>query len=39
MSQRLGLKPVWLNTAGGGVPWLHIRLDDQPKYYRYQAYR
>lgn len=30
--------PVWLSTAGGGVPWLHIRLDDRPKYYRYQPY-
>jgi hypothetical protein len=39
MSQRLGTKPVWLSTAGGGVPWLHIRLDDQPKYYQHQAYR
>lgn len=39
MSQRLGTKPVWLNTAGGGVPWLHVRLDDQPKYYRHEPYR
>lgn len=26
--------PVWLSTAGLGVPWLHVRLDDRPKYYR-----
>jgi hypothetical protein len=23
----------WLSTHGGGVPWLHVRLDDQPKYF------
>ena len=27
--------PLWLNTAGGGVDWLHIRLDSRPKYYRW----
>ena len=32
-------KPVWLNTAGGGVAWLHVRLDDRPKYYRHAPYR
>lgn len=39
MQRRISSKPVWLNTAGGGVPWLHVRLDDQPKYYRYALYR
>ncbi len=29
----------WLNTAGNGVLWLHIRLDSRPKYYKTQAYR
>jgi hypothetical protein len=29
---------TWLNTAGGGVAWLHIRLDSRPKYYRYGPY-
>lgn len=37
--QRLGDKPLWLNTAGGGVSWLHVRLDDRPKYYVYRPYR
>ena len=36
---RLSQKSVWLNTAGGGVAWLHARLDDQPKYYVYSSYR
>ncbi|MBT9317028.1 DUF6940 family protein [Leptothoe spongobia] len=39
MAQRLGATPVWLNTAGGGVAWLHVRLDDSPKYYHHSAYR
>jgi hypothetical protein len=39
MARRVGAKPVWLNTAGGGVSWLHVRLDDQPKYYGFGPYR
>jgi len=39
MAERMGAKPVWLSTAGAGVPWLHVRFDDRPKYYSYQAYR
>lgn len=31
--------PVWVSTAGLGVPWLHVRLDDRPKYYRHEPYR
>lgn len=29
----------WFNTAGDGVPWLHLRLDARPKYYQHRAYR
>ncbi len=39
MQRRLGKQPVWLSTAGGGVSWLHVRLDDRPKYYGYVPYR
>jgi len=39
MQRRLGSKPVWLSTAGAGVSWLHVRLDDRPKYYSYGPYR
>jgi hypothetical protein len=39
MYQRLGTAPVWLSTAGAGVSWLHVRLDDRPKYYGYGPYR
>lgn len=35
---QLGAAPRWLNTAGDGVPWLHIRVDSSPKYYRYRPY-
>ncbi len=39
MRARLGAAPVWLSTAGSGVPWLHVRLDDRPKYYVHAPYR
>lgn len=34
-----GERPVWISTAGLGVPWLHVRFDARPKYYRTSAYR
>lgn len=39
MARRVGTRPVWLSTAGAGVSWLHVRLDDRPKYYGYAPYR
>lgn len=39
MQERVGVNPIWLNTAGDGVAWLHIRLDDSPKYYGHAPYR
>lgn len=36
---RLSSEPVWINTAGGGVAWLHVRIDSRPKYYGYKPYR
>jgi hypothetical protein len=39
MERRIGSLPVWLSTAGGGVSWLHLRLDDRPKYYAFDPYR
>lgn len=32
-------KQIWLNTAGLGVIWLHVRLDTRPKYYKTQRYK
>ena len=41
VSQHLaqGGKPLWVSTAGLGTPWLHVRLDSRPKYYRFEDYR
>lgn len=39
MGRRMSAKPVWLSTAGAGVPYLHVRLDDRPKYYGFTPYR
>jgi hypothetical protein len=39
MLRRLGVRPVWLSTAGAGVAWPHVRLDDRPKYYGFGPYR
>lgn len=34
----LSNKPLWLSTAGGGVAWLHVRIEGSPKYYSYRPY-
>jgi hypothetical protein len=39
VARRLCDRPLWLSTAGAGVPWLHVRLDDRPKYYGFGPYR
>jgi hypothetical protein len=39
MLRSIGDRPIWLSTAGGGVAWLHVRLDSRPKYYSYAPYR
>ncbi|MCI5082094.1 MAG: hypothetical protein MRY78_10385 [Saprospiraceae bacterium] len=31
--------PRWLSTSGLGVPWLHLRIDQRPKYYHYRPYK
>jgi hypothetical protein len=36
---RLCDEPLWISTAGGGVAWLHIRLDSYPKYYGHTPYK
>ncbi len=37
-ASHLSDRPLWLNTAGGGVTWLHVRLDSRPKYYLHHPY-
>ena len=32
-------KKVWLSTHGGGVEYLHARIDRRPKYYHYELYK
>lgn len=39
LQQQISQKPIWLSTAGAGVSWLHVRLDQRPKYYGYAPYR
>lgn len=39
MARRVVRRPIWLSTAGLGVAWLHVRLDDRPKYYGHTPYR
>lgn len=36
--QEISERRLWLSTAGGGVAWLHVRLDRMPKYYVYGPY-
>lgn len=36
---KLSAKPLWLSTAGMGVAWLHVRLDDRPKYYGFSDFK
>jgi hypothetical protein len=31
-------EPLWISTAGLGVHWLHVRVDDRPKYYRHRPF-
>lgn len=35
---RVSPRPLWLSTAGAGVPWLHVRIDPSPKYYVHRPY-
>ena len=39
LMNKVSSRRTWLNTAGGGVDWLHIRLDSRPKYYAYSQYK
>jgi hypothetical protein len=39
VARRLSSAPLWLSTSGLGVAWLHVRLDERPKYYTYAPYR
>lgn len=32
-------EPKWLSTHGLGVPYLHVRINNQPKYYSHEEYK
>lgn len=36
--EKSGQQPLWISTSGLGVPWLHVRVDSEPKYYRHLPY-
>ncbi len=38
LQQAVKQQTVWLSTSGLGVAWLHLRLDQRPKYYNYAPY-
>lgn len=31
-------KNIWISTSGLGIAWLHLRISETPKYYRFQKY-
>lgn len=37
--KKAATEPVWLNTAGNGVPWVHVRTDSWPKYVKYNEFK
>lgn len=39
VTSQLGRTPIWISTAGGGVAWLHVRIDPRPKYYWHAPYK
>lgn len=39
VESQLSNSPLWVNTAGLGIYWLHIRIDSRPKYYRHMPYK
>lgn len=34
-----GPAPLWVSTSGLGVSWLHVRLDQRPKYFTWEPFR
>lgn len=32
-------RKLWISTSGLGVSWLHVRLDNRPKYYNWEEYK
>jgi len=39
LGRSINEEPIWLSTSGLGVYWLHVRLDQRPKYYTHRPYK
>jgi hypothetical protein len=39
VAAKLSDRALWISTHGGGVAWVHVRLDSRPKYYGHAPYR
>ncbi len=39
LERECGDSPRWLSSSGLGVAWLHLRIDERPKYYSHAPYR
>ncbi len=39
LGREVNSQPLWVSSCGLGVYWLHLRLDQRPKYYNYQPYK
>lgn len=39
LREELTRGPRWLSTSGLGVPWVHVRIDQRPKYISHAPYR
>lgn len=39
LEEALQEAPIWLSTSGLGIHWLHVRLDQRPKYYNHSPYK
>lgn len=37
--QQASSPPCFWSTSGLGVAWLHMRVEQRPKYYTYQPYK
>jgi hypothetical protein len=38
VADRIGKSQVFVSTDGRTVPWLHVRLDRAPKYFKHKPY-
>ena len=34
-----GRGPFWVSTSGLGVYWVHVRVDERPKYYQHRPFK